>query len=205
MEKTSRRRKLGRHQCCSEERIDILSESIECNHPSRNEYIYHIGCAINLHSIMNSGLIPGGQNLSKRQTVFFLLVDPMDKNHKDPNTIDLEARRLASYKQKTWKKHQNTVYWVDIKLAQKKVLKFYQTRSNGIILQETLPAYCISKAIIMETVEIIYEKVYASLWPPPKISFKNNWMKELGSELAGGDKNSQQTKPKTTNPIVRTG
>ena len=32
--------------------------------------IYHIGCAINLHSIMNSGLIPGGENLSKRQTVF---------------------------------------------------------------------------------------------------------------------------------------
>ena len=29
------------------------------------EYIYHIGCAINLHSIVNSGLIPGGQNLSK--------------------------------------------------------------------------------------------------------------------------------------------
>ena len=34
------------------------------------EYIYHIGCANNLHSITNSGLIPGGQNLSKRQTVF---------------------------------------------------------------------------------------------------------------------------------------
>ena len=29
------------------------------------EYIYHIGCATNLHSITNSGLIPGGQNLSK--------------------------------------------------------------------------------------------------------------------------------------------
>ena len=40
------------------------------------EYIYHIGCAINLHSITNSGLIPGGQNLSKRQTVFFTSVDP---------------------------------------------------------------------------------------------------------------------------------
>ena len=26
------------------------------------EYIYHIGCAINFHSIVNSGLIPGGQN-----------------------------------------------------------------------------------------------------------------------------------------------
>ena len=25
------------------------------------EYIYHIGCAVRLHSVMNSGLIPGGQ------------------------------------------------------------------------------------------------------------------------------------------------
>ena len=53
------------------------------------EYIYHIGCAINLHSIMNSRLIPGGQNLSKRQTVFFTSVDPMNKEYKDPDTIDL--------------------------------------------------------------------------------------------------------------------
>ena len=43
------------------------------------EYIYHIGCAINLHCITNSGLIPGGQNSSKRQTVFFLLLVPMDR------------------------------------------------------------------------------------------------------------------------------
>ena len=104
------------------------------------KYIYHVGCAINKHSISNSGLIPGGQNLSNRQTVFFLLVDPMDKNHKDADTIDLEAPRLAQYMHKAWKKHQNTVYWVDIKLALKKGLKFYQTRSNAIILHETLPA-----------------------------------------------------------------
>ena len=89
------------------------------------KYIYHVGCAINLQSIINSGLIPGGQNLSKRQTVFFLPVDPMDKEHKDPETIDLP--RLARYMHKAWKKHQNTVYWVGIKLAQKKGLKFYQT------------------------------------------------------------------------------
>ena len=38
------------------------------------EYIYHIGCAINLHSFTNSGLILGGQNL--RQTVFFTSVNP---------------------------------------------------------------------------------------------------------------------------------
>ena len=116
------------------------------------EYIYHIGCAINSHSIMNSGLIPGGQILSKRQTVFFTSLDPLNKEHKDP---DLDAPRLAWYKQKLWKKHQNTVYWVDINLAQKKGFKFYQTRSNAIIiLHETLPAYCIPKAIMMGTGEI---------------------------------------------------
>ena len=30
-------------------------------------------------------------------------------------------------------------------------------------------------------------------------------MKELGSEVAGHDESSQQTQPKTKNPIVRTG
>ena len=58
---------------------------------------------------------------------------------------------------------------------------------------------------MMGTGEIIYEKVYASPRLPPKISFKDKWMKELGSEVAGGGKDSQQTQPKTTNPIVRTG
>ena len=59
----------------------------------------------------------------------------------------------------------------------------------------------------METGEIIYEKVFASPRPPPKISFKDNWMQELGSEVAGHGESSQQphTQPKTTNPTVRTG
>ena len=61
------------------------------------QYIYHVGYAINLHSNINSGLIPGCQNLSNRQTVFFVLVDPMDKNHKDSETIDLGAPRHAQY------------------------------------------------------------------------------------------------------------
>ena len=60
------------------------------------EYIYHIGCAINLLSITNSGLIAGGQNSSSdRQTVFFTAVNPMSKNHKDPQELDLIKPRLA--------------------------------------------------------------------------------------------------------------
>ena len=154
---------------------------------------------------MNSGFIPGGQFLSKaRETVFFLPVNPMNKEHKDPCEIDLNAPRLAWCKQKVWKKHHNTVYWVDIKLVRKKGLKFYQTRSNSNTLCDTLPAYCIPKAIMMETGEIIYEKVYASPRPPPKISCKDDWTKELDSEVAGGNADSQQIKPKSKTQLSRT-
>ena len=149
------------------------------------QYIYYVGCAINLHSIINSGLIPGGQILSNRQTVlFFRLVDPMDKNHKDLDTIDLSVPRHAQYLHNAWKKHQDAVYWVDIDLAIRKGLTFYQTRSNAIILRETLPAYCIPKVVRMKTGEVIYVKVYMSLRQPPKISLKHDWKRELGSEHA---------------------
>ena len=148
------------------------------------QYTYHVGCAINLHSIINSGSIPGGQNLSSRRTVFFLPVDPMDTSHKDPDTIDLNVPRHAQYLHKAWKRHQDAEYWVDINLAVEKGLKFYQTRSNAIIHHETLPAYCIPKVVRMETGEVIYEKVFASPRPLPKISLKHDWMKDLGSEVA---------------------
>ena len=106
--------------------------------------------------------IDTGRTEFEQKTVFFLPVDPMDKEHKDPETVDLKAPRLAQYMHQALKKHQNTVYWVDINLALKKGLKFYQTRWNAIILHETLPAYCIPKNVRMETGEVIYEKIYAS-------------------------------------------
>ena len=147
--------------------------------------------------------------MNKRQTVFFLPVDPMNKEHKDPETIDLGAPRLALYMHEAWKKHQNTVYWVDIKLAQKKGLKFYQTRSNAIIPYNTLPTYCIPKIIRMETGEIIYEKVNESPRLSPKISLRHDWMKGLGSEVARQAEVNQPTQPnpnpdhdRTVRPVV---
>ena len=60
-------------------------------------HIYHIGCAFNLHSIINNGLIPGGQDSSRRQTVFFLPIDPRDEDHEDPQHIDFSVPRRARY------------------------------------------------------------------------------------------------------------
>ena len=91
--------------------------------------------------ITSSGLISGGQNSSKGQTDdIFTAVNPMYKNHQDRIELDLTKRRLTSYKQK-WKMHHDTVYGVDIQLTQRKGLKFYQTKSNAIILNDTLAAY----------------------------------------------------------------
>ena len=44
-------------------------------------HIYHIGYAFNLHSMINNGLIHGGQDLSREQTVFVLSIDPRNKIH----------------------------------------------------------------------------------------------------------------------------
>ena len=81
-------------------------------------HIYHVGCGFNLHSIINSGLIPGGQNSSNRQTVFFLPIDLRNNDHKDPEKIDLNVPRRAQYLHNAWKKHQDAVFWVE------KILQF---------------------------------------------------------------------------------
>ena len=111
-------------------------------------YIYHVGSTFNLHSIVRNGLVPGGQNLSRRQTVFFLPVDPRNEDHKDPEYIDFSAPRLARYLQNAWKRHQDAVFWVDIDLGIKEGLMFFGT----------LPAYCIPKVERLKNGEKLYEE-----------------------------------------------
>ena len=109
---------------------------------SAKGFPYHIGCAFNLHSIINNGLIPGGQGLSRRQTVFFLPIDPRDENHKDPEHIDFSVTRRARYVHSAWKRHQDAVFWVDIDLGIKKRINIlsntiechYSSRNTSSIL-----------------------------------------------------------------------
>ena len=183
-------------------------------------YISHAGCTFNLHSIINNGLVPGGQNLSRRQTVFFLPGDPRDERHKHPEYIDFSVPRLARYLHSAWKRHQDAVFWVDIDLVIKEGLTFDQTRSNAIILQGTLPAHCFFKVERLKTGEMLYERRYLSPRPPPKISLKHdhNWtegndqsgstvehqpvgklvQQSLGEALQAGSSKPTQSKP---NPI----
>ena len=91
------------------------------------------------------------------KTVFFLPIDPRDKDHEDPEHIEFSVPRLARHVHSAWKKHQDAVFWVDINLAIREGLTFYQTRSNAIILRGTLPAYCIPKVERLKTGEVLYE------------------------------------------------
>ena len=85
---------------------------------------------------------------------------------------NLDKPRLVPYKN-TWMLYQNTVYWCNLKLAQKKGLQFYQTRSQAIVLYNTQPAICIEKAVCMKTQEELYNKVYQS--PRlPRVKLKPN-------------------------------
>ena len=128
------------------------------------------------------------KNLSRRQTVFFLPVDPRNESHRDSERIDFSVPRLARYLHSAWKRHQDAVFWVDIDLGIKEGPAFYQTRSNAIILQGTLPAHCISRVERLKNGEVLCKRRYLSPRPPPKISLKHDhdWTKgndQLGSTV----------------------
>ena len=216
-----------RYQYCSDNLGSIIYLRALQGHSGSNLIDPALGSNFNLHSIISNGLIPGGQNLSRRQTVFFLPVDPRKEDHKDPEYIDYSAPRLARYLQNAWKRHQDTVFWVDIDLGIREGLLFYQTRSNAIILQGTLPAQCIVRVERLKNGEKLFEKQYLSPRPPPKISLKHdlNWSKgnnqgstvehrpvgkfvqqSLGETLPGSSKPTQFPKPiedRTGQPVTQ--
>ena len=56
----------------------------------------------------------------------------------------------------------------------------------------------------MKSEEIIYQKVYVPPRPPPKISYKDTWMNELDSEVAGSSKDTQRIQPKPQTQLSST-
>ena len=152
-QRTSHKRRV--HQCWT---LYMKQHSFLSSHNSASllpddfaEYIYHIGKAFEMHSIIKIGLIPGGKSIRRdRQSVFFTAVNPMDARQDQREVeYDLDKPRIAPNKH-TWKAH-NTVHWCNLKLAQRKGLRFYQTRSHAITLSSTLPAILKEKVVFVKT------------------------------------------------------
>ena len=127
------------------------------------EYIYNIGSAFEMHSMIKCGLIPGGKSLRRdMQSVFFTAVNPMcTRQDLEGVEYDLDRPRIAP-KKHSWKAHHNTVCWCNLKLAHTKGLLFSQTRSRATTLSSTLPVICIEKVVCMKTGEELYCKVHQS-------------------------------------------
>ena len=84
-----------------------------------------------------------------------------------------------------WKRHPDVVFLVDTNFAIREGLTFYQTRSNAIILQGALPAYCIPKVERLKTGEVLFERPYLSPRPPPKISLRHDHSWTRGNDQLG--------------------
>ena len=67
--------------------------------------------------------------------------------------------------QNTWKHFQDTVFWCDLKLAHLRGLQLYQTRSNAVILYDSLLAEFIEKSICMKAKDQLYQRESVILRP----------------------------------------
>ena len=104
-------------------------------------------------------------------------VNPMCMGHYREQEYDMTQPRIAVYKH-DWNVHQNTVYWCNLRVAQNKGLQSYQTRSNAIILYNTLSAMCIEKVVIRKSGEELYRKMYQSPITPQRLKPNLNYERQ---------------------------
>ena len=70
------------------------------------EHFYHVGSSHDMHSVIQSGLIPGGKDVKKgRRAVFLTAVNPMYIDHNRQKDYDTTKPRIAVYRH-NWKVHQ---------------------------------------------------------------------------------------------------
>ena len=109
-------------------------------------HICHVGSSHYCNFIVQSGLTAGGKDTKAgRQIVFFTALDPMNEIQTN-ETYDVKEPRVVSSRMK-WKVYQNAVYWINLKSAQGSGLRFQQTNSNAIILDNSVPADCLEKVV----------------------------------------------------------
>ena len=132
------------------------------------EHIFHVGSSHDLHSVVQSGLIPGGKDAKKgRHAVFFTAVNPMFVDqHKEFRVRPDEFQNCSV--QNHWRVHQSTVFCCNLRVAQNKGLQFYQTRSSATVIYDALSAMRTERVVYMKSGEELNNKVYQSPRVPRK-------------------------------------
>ena len=70
---------------------------------------------------------------------------------------------------------QDAIFRIHLRNIQDKGLEFWQTRSNGIVLYDLVPADCIERVAKKKTKEILHQKVSCVPRPPPNIILMAAW------------------------------
>ena len=233
MEETSKHGVLGRHQSCSEERIEVLSNTIEHYHSSRNtpsllypkvvrmdtgeviyEKVYMSPRPPPKISLKHEWKRELGPEVAQRPEVG-QLSRSFQSNQPTLNPIrERTVRPVVKDETRTVQDGRKTsrCQEIDVNSFCEETVSSERTErpvvETSVIqarLSEDRQDFNVEQTHERTGRPVINEKVYASPRLPPKISLRDNSMKEPNSEVAGHDEGSQQTKPKNPNPIVRTG
>ena len=111
---------------------DFAARSKAKSKPQRREPVDYSPSIIPMNEWKWIDIEPGNYSLSAYEVskkVIHLLRHSQQVQREEDG--DLNVPRRAQYLQCAWKKHQGAVYWVDIDLAIRKIITFYQTRSNS--------------------------------------------------------------------------
>ena len=132
----------------------------------------------------------------------------MHKNHKDPQELDLTKPRPALYKQ-VWKSaprygvlgRYTACSTERIEVLSNKIERNHPLRYTPSLLY--LESDC--DEIVMKSEDMKNQKVFVSPRPPPKIYYKDKWMCELDSDIAGSSKDTHRIEPKPKTLLSSTG
>ena len=141
--------------------------------PSKwKEFLCYRGCSSCVTSIFKSGLIAVGRESKEgRQTLFFTLLNPFWDS---PFGGDLTEKSTLSQQVKNT---QNAVYWVNFARTQDKGVRFWQTRSDAVIVYNSVPADCIYKMIFKKENELYLEDSRRFV-PHRRLYFKSAWQSQ---------------------------
>ena len=137
-----------------------------------SEYFYDIGCSRFLHTITQSRFVCRRKRFLKRKTNTIL--------HPQEEYPDLSKPQKVHHKSK-WK-IQDAKNWTNLRQVQDKRFKFWQTRSQAMILHDSVPANCIERA---KTQEILDQKA-STPRPPLEIVLSEAWQVQFDGSCQHG-------------------
>ena len=93
-----------------------------------------------MKSTLEHGLVAGGTKAKDgRQTVFFSPLNPLEQDGEEAKHQDNLAIPRKFHCCSKWRHHQDAVFWIKLVEVQNLGLQFGQTKSNAVIVYQTLP------------------------------------------------------------------